>query len=572
MKKVGKLAAFLLAASMLCSAFAKESADITVFRPAVNPRDKKDVMVKAAERYKAETGGKVTFVLGDWGTWQTKVLSYMAAGNPIDVIFAGDSSFPQCYTKGYLQPLEKYVDMKYKYMNTSAEESCYKYDGHYYLASNVTSNHYWCVIYNKSLMEEEGIKESEQPYALWKAGKWDWNHLQALARKLTKDTSGSGTIDRWGFGNWWTRGFAYMNGATFTTIDDKGNGTLNFNDPRIIEALTFLEQAKKEGWYQQDSNIAKDGIQNRTVAMYMEREYYAYQIVSKTDDEIAYVPLPVGPSGDKNKFCFECDGYGIGNGCKNPTYAGKYIEICLDEWHKYDVDLLNKNPQEINDLTTVVSQNPWYPAKTANAIDSMLDSFLGEVVWGGNAPATAVEKWSPKAIALLQDANKPMAKIERLPFSTITVGFDKQKSITAFPVFNPDGKSNVKISYAKGKDGIDKGSLLVTTDYEKDGADITVTSTDINQIAFVGWREYKVEFDIKALQQPGEGAYVWAMGYIDELNKFGWIKKNVDTVGTVVHLKGSVSGIFQNGKVPLRIGAHNMKDFVIDNLVITEAQ
>src|SRR5574344_591216 len=239
MKKVCKFAAaMLLACGMLCSAFAKESADITVFRPAVNPRDKKDVMVKAAERYKAETGGKVTFVLGDWGTWQPKVLSYMAAGNPMDVIFAGDSSCPQRYTKGYLQPLQKYVNMKYKYMNTSAEDSCYKYDGHYYLASNVTSNHYWCVIYNKSLMEEEGIKESEQPYALWKAGKWDWNHLEALARKLTKDTSGSGTIDRWGFANWNTQAFIYANGGQFTTIDNKGNGTLNFNDPRIVEALT----------------------------------------------------------------------------------------------------------------------------------------------------------------------------------------------------------------------------------------------------------------------------------------------------------------------------------------------
>ena len=320
MKKVIKVVTMaLLAGSMLLSAFAKESADITVFRPAVNPRNKKDVMVMAAERYKKETGGKVTFVLGDWGAWSTKVLSYMAAGTPIDVIFAGDSSFPMCYTKGYLQPLEKYFNMNYKYLNKTAEENCYKYNGHYYLASNVTSNHYWCVIYNKSLMEEEGIKESEQPYALWKAGKWDWNHLEALARKLTKDTSGSGTIDRWGFANWWTRGFAYMNGATFTTIDNKGNGTLNFNDPRIVEALTFLEKAKKEGWYQQDNNIAKDGIQNRTVAMYMEREYYAYQVATKTDDEIAYVPLPVGPQGDRNKFCFECDGYGIGNGSKNPT-------------------------------------------------------------------------------------------------------------------------------------------------------------------------------------------------------------------------------------------------------------
>lgn len=573
MKISKKLAAVVLAAGTLfAGAFAKESPNITVFRPAVNPRNKKDVMVLAAERYKKETGGKVTFILGDWGTWQTKVLSNMAAGTPIDVIFAGDQRFPQCYTKGYLQPLEDLVDLNGPYINKSGEDECFKFDGHYYLASNATSNHYWIVIYNKSLMEEEGIKEEDQPYALWKAGKWDWDHLESLARKLTKDTSGNGEIDRWGLGNWFTRAFAYMNGVTFTEIDEHGNGKLNFNDPRVVEALTFLEKAKTAGWYQQDNSICQEGIQNRTLAMYMEREYYPVNIVSKTDDEICYVPLPVGPHGDPNVYIFETDGYGIGNGSKNPTYAAKYIELCLDEWHKYDVNLLQKNPPEINELTEIVSKNPWFPAKTANPVDTILDSFLGEIVWGGNAPAAAIEKWTPKATALLQDANKPMGKLERLPFKPISENFDKAKSVASFPVFTGDGPSQITVSSVKGKDAISKLSMLVDTDYERDGSDVTICITDPEVIGMVGWREYAVEFDVKALQAPGDGGYVCAEGWFDEFNKFGWTRVLVPGDGSVVHFKGKVTDVFRNGKISLRIGAHNMKKFVIDNFTITELE
>lgn len=568
MKKL--IATFIFAITVACS-FAAESPDITVFRPAVNPRNKNDVMVKAKNRYEKEVGGKVKFVIADWGDWQTKVLSYMAVGEPIDVIFAGDSSFPLCYTKGYLQPLENYVNMNYKYVNKYAEENCYKYNGHYYILSNQSSNHYWCIHYNKSLMEEEGIKESEQPYALWKAGKWDWSHFAELARKLTKDTTGSGAIDRWGFGNWYTEGFIYMNGTTLTTIDDKGNATLNFSDPRLVEALTFLEQAKKEGWYQQDSSLAATGVQSRTVAMYMEREYFAQQIVNDTDDEIGFVPLPTGPAGNKDKYLFECDGYGIGNGSKNPTYAGKFIEICLEEWHKYDEALVESNPIAINDLTAIVSKNPWYPNRTANSISTILSSFLGEIVWTGNSPSTAIEKWQPKAQALVQDANVPMDKIVRLNFKTQNENFNKEKDLKAFPLYNPDNNSKVKLSYAKGKDAIDKGSLLVTTDYETEGmADITATITDKEQFGMVGWREYIVEFDIKALKQPGEDGYVFAQGYYDDLNQYGWIKQSVTEPNLIVHVKGRVKNVFQNGKISLKIGAHNMKDFVIDNLVIVE--
>src|SRR5574344_155175 len=561
--------------------------DIKVFRPAVNPRDhKNDVMVRAGDKYTKETGGKVTYVLGDWGTVESKTLSAMAAGDPIDVVFCRDADFPKFYTKGYLQPVDGYFDFDFtgfdgtKLINKGAEEQVFTYDGKNYAVSHKTSNHCWIIIYNKSLMEEEGIKASEQPAALYKAGKWDWEHFAALARKLTKDTDGDGTIDRWGFGNWYTRGFIYMNGGSFTKTDAKGNQTLNFNDPKVMEALTFLEQAKKEGWYQQDSSAAKEGIQKRTIGMYMEREYYPSQIVSKTEDEICYVPLPHGPSVKSAPNVFECDGYGIGNGSKKQKAAAKYIEYALKEWYIEDMKSRNTTwPKETIALAnSMMESNYYYPGPTVAAIDSILDEFLGEVIWTGNSPAAAIEKYTPKAQALLTDANKPVEKPVQLPFKGITMDFEKTKTKDLATLISAwkDAKdtTDAKFTIVSGKDAIDgKQSLKIEFTPKKDETGAIVALTDPKNFGIVGWREYKVSFKVRLVGKKMDGAdtaSVWVKAYGGELNQYGWLTKNLEDDKSVYDVSGSIMNVNQNGQLGFQIGLNGCTGVIIDDFVVTE--
>lgn len=580
--KKSKIVAFALGTAMALSslAFAGDW-DIKVFRPAVNPRDhQNDVMVRAGDKYTAETGGKVTYVLGDWGTVESKVLSGMAAGDPIDVVFVRDADFPKFQVKGYLQPIDGYVNTSLtsageQIFNFSAAEKVFKYNGHYYAASHYTSNHCWLVYYNKTLMEEEGIKERDQPAALYARGEWNWNTMRDLARKLTKDTSGSGSIDRWGLGNWYTRIFAYMNGAEFTKTDAKGNQTLNFDDPRVKEALDFLQQAKNEGWYQQDNSQVQDGIANRTVAMVIGREYDPATITRKTTDEIGYVRLPAGPSVKQSRPVLECDGYGIGAGSKKQKAAGKFIEYALKEWYTDDIKNHKATwPEEmVKYQRDMQKEDPYYPGPTVAALDSMLDQFLGEVVWAGNSPASAIEKWTPKAKALLADANKPLGKLEKLPFSKVDQNFDKVKAgdlskyVTAF-----EGASGVNISLVSGKAAIGgKGnSLRIEYDPSVLGESASIVITDPSKLGIVGWRNYKITFDVKVEGSVGKNASVYAQAYADEVNTYGWISKPVSDNTTVYHVSGSIQDVNQNGRIGIAIGLSNVSAVLIDNIVITE--
>jgi ABC-type glycerol-3-phosphate transport system substrate-binding protein len=554
---------------MVAGLFAKESPNITVFRPGTNPRSKKDIMVQAAEKYTAKTGGKVTFVMGDWGSLESKLLTYMAAGTPIDVCFARNADFPKFFTKHYFEPINQYVNLDAKYLSKDAMDGCFKYEGSYYVASAKTSDHYWIILYNKSLMDEQGIAEKDQPLALWKAGKWDWDHLRSLALKLTKDTTGSGTIDRWGFGNWYTEVLLYANGVTLTNIDSKGKITLNMEDQRVTEALVYLQNAKNDGWYQQDNSIITDGLASRTVAMVMGREYDPPAVLKNTRDEIIYVPVPFGPSNKEHKNIYECDGYGIGAGSQNKKYAGIYIDCVVEATYENDTkDRAKVWPEEIFALGEQMEKSRWYPSYTTSPIESIVNSFLGEIVWSGNSPATAIASWEPKAVALVQDANKPVGKLERLPFKAVNEVFKNNKMLAAFKPMPDTEYSSVQISFEPK--GIEAGSLKIACDYEVDGEDVAYCLTDPALLGIVGWRSYEVEFDIKALKEPGEEAYVSVQAYDNDLHKYGWTRKTIESKDEVYHMKATIMDVLQNGRIGLQISGHNMKDFLIDNIKIVE--
>jgi len=573
MKRTVIALAALLAVALAGNAAAKdkESPNITVYRPAVNPRDKNDPMVRAKAVYEKETGGKVTFVISDWNNWQAKILTYLAAGEPIDVIFAGDDCFPKFVTKGYLQPLDNYVNLKVPYLNKTGMDMAFKYNGKYYLASQSTSAHPWIIVYNKSLMDEEGIPENEQPAALYKAGKWNWESLRKLAIRLTKDTNGSGKINRWGFANWWTRGFVYMNGSRFTTTDKNGNVSLNFEDPRLIEALTFLETAKKEGWYMQDISLSRDGIPKRTVAMYMERQYYPASIIGDCKDDLGYVPLPTGPGVKNAPNIYQTDGYGIGNGSKSPTYAGKFIDICLKTWYEDDLEGRKRWPKAVLALSKEMEKNQSYPSTSSAPIDTITEKFLGEIVWTGNSPSAAIAGYTAAAQTLVEEANKPLEMPVRLPFKNVKIDFEDGDA-SMFKVASDELKS-VKLSIVSDDRAIKGKSLLVSMDSAVDGEWISAIVSDPAKLGLSGWRDYKVSFDVKPLKAPASADTVASFQvWKDAVDNWGWIAQPLTEAGTAHTVKCNVTNMTLNGTFPVRFGGRFVTDYVIDNIVITAAK
>jgi hypothetical protein len=304
--------------------------------------------------------------------------------------------------------------------------------------------------------------------------------------------------------------------------------------------------------------------------MYMEREYYPSSFKGQTKDEICYVPLPYGPSNKDRMNLFETDGYGIGNGSKNPTYAGKFINICLKTWYEDDVAKRNTLwPKEILDMDKEMNKKASYPGTTSSALDSILSGFFGEVVWAGNSPSAAIAGYKPKAEQLVLDSNKPMEKPVRLPFKSVKVDFD-DGDISAFAPLSTELKS-VKLSLVEDSRAIEGKSLLISMDSAVDGEWINAVVTDAAKLGVVGWRNYKISYDVKLLKEPSDpDSASYCKVYRDEIDNYGFITDKFTQANEVLSVTGSVTDILENGKFSLMFGGHHATDFVIDNIEITE--
>jgi multiple sugar transport system substrate-binding protein len=560
------LLAALIALTVAAPAAFAADVDLTVFRPAVNPSDKADPFVQAMETYKATYKAKVSLVRSDWNNWPSKIIMKLASGEPIDVIFGGSPNFPQFFTKGYAQPVDGYVDLNAKNVGKSLMDQVFKFDGKYYIAGNATSSQPWFVIYNKTLMDEEGIPAKNQPLALYKAGKWDWAAFRDLGKKMTLDSDKDGNNDRWGVSTWNHFCWIYENGTTLTTIDAKGQAKLNFDDPRLLEALTAAQQAVNEGWY--NPNNLDTGLESRKVAMYVERSWIPAIAQARTRDEILAVPLPFGPGNKEKKYFFMLDGYGIGAGSKKQAQAGKFIDICLKSWYESDIAKEEKYSKQVQELLKEMRKKPFYPENTESLLEGVKNEFIGEVVWGGIAPASVIAAYKPRAQAAIDDANTPPEKIERLAFKKIKIDFN-DGDYSAFKVADP-AKKSVSLSIVEGEQAIEGKSLLVKMDQVKDGEWINAFITDPEKAGIVGWRNYRVSFDLKPLvAAPNADSYYFFQAKGDK-GIVGNITYKWTEAGGVMTAMGEFRDILKNGRWGLMLGGHFGADVVIDNIEIAE--
>jgi hypothetical protein len=155
-----------------------------------------------------------------------------------------------------------------------------------------------------------------------------------------------------------------------------------------------------------------------------------------------------------------------------------------------------------------------------------------------------------------------------LPFKNVKIDFE-DGDISMFKV-GGDKLTSVKLSVVEGDNAIKGKSLLVSCDSAVDGEWLSAIVSDTAKLGLVGWRDYKVSFDVKALKSPASGDTVATFQvYKDDIDNWGWVAQKIDAAGTVYAVKGNVVNMSLNGTYPVRFGGRFINDFVIDNIVIT---
>ncbi len=146
------------------------------------------------------------------------------------------------------------------------------------------------ILWDKNMFEREGLPNLHD---LYYEGNWTWEAMESIAVQATRDTTGDGEIDQFGFHPHMNPLFPLTNNAASAYLED-GRVEIAVTEQAYLDALAYLNGLVQQGVV---TNIghAYDG----RVAMTVDNASHL-GIRSDPDDEYAFVPLPKGPAAEEH--------------------------------------------------------------------------------------------------------------------------------------------------------------------------------------------------------------------------------------------------------------------------------
>ena len=177
-------------------------------------------------------------------------------------------------------------------------------------------------VYNRDMFLEAGVEEP-------KGATFTWDEMAATARKLTRDTTGDGVADRWGyFVNWAVNRMAHwvwQNGGDF--FNEAGDVTID--RPEFVGAWEFLANLRFSAGVmptvQQVSN-ARSGFGQERIAMMEDGDWAVPGIIPPFIEGRFRMGVAEPPYNRTRATVHTLDGYGIWSGTKHPDEAFRFVQ------------------------------------------------------------------------------------------------------------------------------------------------------------------------------------------------------------------------------------------------------
>jgi multiple sugar transport system substrate-binding protein len=171
-----------------------------------------------------------------WAGYTDKIVTLLAGGEQVDIIWTAIEGVPMLAEKGVLSPLD--ADMSgnadfQEYIDDvdPALLDGLKWEGQQYLLPFAWNN--MVIWYNPTLFAEAGLDAPAEG--------WTWDDFLTAARALTQDLDGDGQTDRYGFNasaGWFTgTPWFITNGTSVLQPDLSGP---NLDDPKVAETLQWI--------------------------------------------------------------------------------------------------------------------------------------------------------------------------------------------------------------------------------------------------------------------------------------------------------------------------------------------
>lgn len=289
---------------------------------------KVDVDGPVVAAFEKKYGIKVEWMNVPQDKYVTTIQSYIASGNPPDIIF-DNGEFPS--TLSLLQPVSAAkIDLSDPIWDQTFIKNA-TFNGKTYEVATV--GNYWnerlCVYYNKTLFRNYNIKTPEEYYA---EGNWTWATMEAIMKEFkAKETRAGyyGQVINWAPNYHATLGtgaYYFKNGKIVTGI----------NDPLYIQSTIKLAEWNKAGYITDDRDAFLEGKAAMAFCEAFGLRKNGYW-KGMNGSNIGFAYAPDWNASTKAQAAGTWRGWGICKGAKNPVAAGLFLKFYLDV-NNYDID------------------------------------------------------------------------------------------------------------------------------------------------------------------------------------------------------------------------------------------
>jgi multiple sugar transport system substrate-binding protein len=275
----------------------------------------------------ANPGITVKVEVSDWDSYWTKLKTLLAANTPPD-IFAIDAPYYLDYqSKGVLLNLQPYIDADPTMLDGLYPQTLKAYqtaDGYFGLPRDFQTI---VLFYNKTMFDAASMA--------YPTANWTWDDLRTAAKQLTRDTSGDGKTDQYGFtfDMWdmepgWSEALWDYGGDIISA--DHAQTLIGSPEARkawqLLYDMTFVDKsvpdANTSGQYGGDLFMAG-------VAAMMPMGHWAVPSYAEASFKWDVVPMPAGPAGRFTSV--NSAGFVVAKASKNPEAAWKFVKFVLSQ-------------------------------------------------------------------------------------------------------------------------------------------------------------------------------------------------------------------------------------------------
>ncbi len=304
-----------------------------------NPPSEYTGSTEIMNTFTKETGIKVKWLTQDYDTYRTKLASMVAADEAPD--FARTNK-PIITSMLSFQPLSA---TNFDFTDGAWDKSVmkdYSINGKAY-ATSLNNTHFGSMsvmFYNKSLIDKYDF---EDPYKLWKSGKWTWDKFLDMSREFKEE---AGT--KYGAASWEWSGLTQIFGVGGPYEYDGQKYRSVVNDSNFIKVTQEMADL-----YNTESLIEDYGLgsfQKGEVLFWSSfsihgRRLNGYMSNMKNEGILYAVPLP-SVKGQKTYYQGrnEYEAYALVKGAKNPEAVPYFLRYFLDP-DNYDLEAFYINAQ-----------------------------------------------------------------------------------------------------------------------------------------------------------------------------------------------------------------------------------